>query len=379
MASPLYLTLLVGPMEPVPAPKPLIDALLSAEVTESAKGRSGFQLVFTLGDHSILQTFFLLAGSAPLPVIRVVLLATFPGIPQVLMDGVVLHTEVQPDAMHGSSKLVVSGEDLTALMDLIDFSGLPYPGMSPELSATTILAKYSMFGVVPEVIPSPALDIPIPLQQTKSHKNTDFQYLQHLATEIGYVFYLAPGPLPGMSQAYWGPQLRLGLPQPPLNVNLDSWTNVESLSFHYQPQKMVLPIVYIQNPITKVPIPIPIPPVTPFDPPMGAVVPPPQKVEFLCDTAKLNPAVALMKGFAKVAENDDVVVGEGTLDVLRYGQPLRARSVVGVRGAGIAFDGMHYVELATHQIKPGEYKQSFKLRRNALVADTPVVPALSPF
>ena len=132
MVSPLYLTLLIGPMEPIPAPKPLVDALVSAEVTESATGQSGFQLTFTLADKGILETFFLLAGGSPLPIIRVVLLATFPGIPQVLIDGVVLHTEVQPDAMSGSSKLVVTGKDLTALMDLIDFSGLPYPGMSSD-------------------------------------------------------------------------------------------------------------------------------------------------------------------------------------------------------------------------------------------------------
>ena len=376
MVSPLYLTLLIGPMEPIPAPKPIADALVSVEVTESATGRSGFQLVFTLGDNSILETFFLLAGGAPMPIIRVVLLVTFPGIPQVLMDGVVQHTEVQPDAMSGSSKLVVTGQDLTALMDLIDFSGLPYPGMSPDVRALAILAKYSMFGVVPEVIPVPAPDVPIPVMQTPSQKKTDFQYLQHLAEEVGYVFYLVPGPLPGMSHAYWGPQTRLGMPQTALNVNMDTWTNVESLNFRYEPQNAVLPMVFIQDPTTKIPIPVPIPPVTPFDPPMGLATMPPQKVEFLTDTAKLNPAVALMKGFARVAETSDVVVGDGSLDVMRYGRPLRARSLVGVRGAGVAFDGMHYVDQATHRIKPGEYKESFVLKRNALVANTPVVPSL---
>jgi len=376
MVSPLYLTLLIGPMEPIPAPKPLADALVSVEVTESAIGRSGFQLVFTLADKGILETFFLLAGGAPLPIIRVVLLVTFPGIPQVLMDGVVLHTEVQPDAMSGSSKLVVTGQDLTALMDLIDFSGLPYPGMSSDLRALVILAKYAMFGVVPEVIPVPAPDIPIPLLQTPTQKKTDFKYLQHLAEEVGYVFYLVPGPLPGMSQAYWGPQMRLGIPQTALNVNMDTWTNVESLNFRYEPQNAVLPVIFIQDPITKIPIPIPIPPVTPFSPPMGLAIMPPQKVEFESGTAKLNPAIALMKGFARVTETSDVVVGDGTLDVMRYGQPLRARSLVGVRGAGIAFDGMHYVDQATHRIKPGEYKESFVLKRNALVANTPVVPSL---
>jgi hypothetical protein len=37
---------------------------------------------------------------------------------------------------------------------------------------------------------------------------------------------------------------------------------------------------------------------------------------------------------------------------------------------------MHYVDQATHRIKPGEYKESFVLKRNALVANTPVVPSL---
>jgi hypothetical protein len=329
-----------------------------------------------LSDYGILETFFLLAGGIPLPILRVVLLATFPGIPQVLIDGVVLHTEVVPDAMSGSSKLVVTGKDLSAMMELIEFNGLPYPGMSADLRVLTILAKYAVFGVVPEVIPVPAPDVPIPVLQTPSQKGSDFTYIQKLAEEVGYVFYMVPGPLPGTSQAYWGPQMRLGLPQTALNVNLDSWTNVESLNFRYEPQNAVLPMVFIQDPISKVPIPIPIPPITPFNPPMGAAVMLPQKIEFLTETAKLNPAQAIMRGFARSVATADVVTGEGTLDVLRYGQPLRARSLVGVRGAGIAFDGMHYVDQATHRIKPGEYKQSFVLKRNALVSNTPVVPSL---
>jgi hypothetical protein len=375
MASPLYLTLLAGPVVAVPVPKPLIDALVSVEVTESATGRSGFQLTFTLADNSILQTLFLLAGSAPIPVLRVIVVVSFGGLPQPIMDGIILHHEVVPDAMTGSSKLVVTGQDLSSLMDLIDFSGLPYPGMSPDIRVMTILAKYVVFGIIPEVIPVFTPDISVPIEQIPSQKLTDLKYIQQLAKEAGYVFYIAPGPLPGTNQAYWGPQVRVGIPQPSLNVNMDSWTNVESLNFHYQPQNSVLPIVFIQEPITKMTIPIPIPPVTPFNPPLGIVVPIPQKVELMKSTAQLNPAQALMQGMARAVETADVVSAEGTIDVLRYGQVLRARSLVGVRGAGIAFDGMHYVDSTTHRLKPGEYKQSFVLKRNALISNLPMVPA----
>jgi hypothetical protein len=179
-----------------------------------------------------------------------------------------------------------------------------------------------------------------------------------------------------MNQAYWGPQIRVGIPQPSLNVNMDSWTNVETLNFRYQPQSSVLPIVFIQDQTTKIVLPLPIPPVTPFNPPLGLAVPIPQKVEQLKKTAKLPIAQALMLAMAKSVENADMVTGDGTLDVLRYGQVLRARSLIGVRGAGIAFDGMHFVDSTTHKLKPGEYKQSFVLKRNALISNLPLVPAL---
>jgi len=48
---------------------------------------------------------------------------------------------------------------------------------------------------------------------------------------------------------------------------------------------------------------------------------------------------------------------------------------VGVRGAGVAFDGLHYVQSVTHQITRGEYKQRFKLVRNGLISTLPSVPA----
>jgi hypothetical protein len=376
MASPLYLTLLAGPVEAVPVPKPIADAFVSAEITESATGQSGFQLTFTLADDSVLETLLLLASGAPVPVLRVIMVATFGGLPQVVADGVMEHVEVQPDATSGSSKLIVTGHDLTVLMNLIDLTGLPYPGMSPDLRVLAILAKYAPFGIVPEVIPVPVPDIPVPVSRIPVQHGTDLAYIKELAAEVGYVFYLTPGPVPGMTQAYWGPQVRIGIPQPALNVNMDAWTNVESLSFSYQPQASVLPIVFIQDPVAGLPVPIPIPPVTPFNPPLGLVVPVPQQVKPLDDTAKRSPAEALMLGMAEAIRNADVVTGNGTLSVDRYGQILRARSLVGVRGAGIAFDGMHYVDSVTHQLRLGEYKQTFVLKRNALVASLPVVPAL---
>jgi len=92
------------------------------------------------------------------------------------------------------------------------------------------------------------------------------------------------------------------------------------------------------------------------------------------DTAKLSPMAAVAKGLALAADSSDAVTGTGSLDVLRYGRILKPRGLVGVRGAGLAYDGLYYVKSVTHDLKRGEYKQSFTLTRNALVSITPVVP-----
>ncbi|MBL8416839.1 MAG: hypothetical protein JNN31_01245, partial [Dechloromonas sp.] len=46
MLKGIHLTLLIGPGVPIPAPKPLMDALESVEVTSAADTASGFQLSF---------------------------------------------------------------------------------------------------------------------------------------------------------------------------------------------------------------------------------------------------------------------------------------------------------------------------------------------
>ena len=53
---------------------------------------------------------------------------------------------------------------------------------------------------------------------------------------------------------------------------------------------------------------------------------------------------------------------------------LRSRQLVGVRGVGEAFDGLHYVTSVTSTLKRGEFTQSFSLARNGLLSTIPVVP-----
>ena len=373
MLKGIYLTLMIGPVVPVPVPKVVLDALTDVQVTTAAGSPSGFSLSFTLNNRSPLHTLFLVAGDQT-PLLRVILIVTINGTANVLMDGVMTNQQVSPGNKPGESTLTITGEDLTKVMSLIDFSGLPYPAMPPEARVALIIAKYAMFGMIPLVIPSLFTDLPIPIERIPIHQGKDLEYIQRLADDVGYVFYIDPGPAPGTNVAYWGPEIKVGVPQPALNYDMDFKTNVESLNFSFDGANSELPIVFIQNALTKVPIPIPIPNLNPLQPPLGAIPAPITNIRLLKETAKLSPMAAIGVGLAVAARSADAVSGSGTLDVVRYGRLLKARQLVGVRGVGTAFDGLYYVKSVTTTLKQGELKQSFQLTRNGLVSITPKVP-----
>jgi hypothetical protein len=373
MQGGVQLSLLIGPV-PVRAPREVVDALVRVKVESGSSGsQGGFELSFELSARSPLRTLFLLTGGGSLPLMRVVLVVTINGAAQSIIDGVTTNVETQPGE-GGVSKLVVKGKDMSALMNIIEIPGLPFPAMPPSARVLLVLAKYAAFGVIPLVIPS-ILDIPpLPIQQIPQQRGSDYAYLTRLANEAGYVFYLEPGPAPGTSKAYWGPEIRVGEPQPALTTNMDAQSNVEQLSFNFDKESKTIPIVFFQEAASKAPIGIPIPDISPLNPPLGLVPPLPPKIEKLSDTAHMSPMQALMAGLAYAGQHSDSVFGSGRLDVAKYGRLLKSRRLVGVRGAGLPFDGLHYVSSVTHEIERGSYKQNFTLARNALISTVHTVP-----
>jgi hypothetical protein len=361
------LSLMIGPGVPLPVPKLIVDALSSIEVRTSAGEHSGFQMVFSFSTKSPLNQLLLLLPQVG-PVIRVIIVVTINGTPNVLIDGTIGQHQLSPNIATGLTTLTVSGTDLTGVMSLIDFTGIPYPCMPAEARVALIVAKYAMFGMVPLVIPSVFFEVPIITDKIPLHKGKDLEYVSQLAKDVGYVFYIEPGPLPGMNIAYWGPEIKIGIPQPALNVNMDAHSNVEALSFSYSGATKTMPIVFIQNEQTHIPIPIPIPDISPLNPPLGAIPPIPSKFNMMDDTAKLSPIKAIAKGLAEASRTSDVVSVTGTLDVIRYGRILKARGLVSLRGAGDAFNGLYYVKSVKHKIQRGEYKQDFTLTRNGLLS-----------
>lgn len=378
-AQGIQLSLLIGPVVPVPVPRAVLDALESVEVSTRTGSASGFQLRFTITARSELNTIFLIGGvtnATPFtPALRVMLILTLNGQAQPLFDGVMTNVQVQPGGQGQPGSLTVTGEDVTKVMDKQDWSGLPFPAVPVEGRVALLCAKYAPFGLIPKIIPVLFPDVQIPIDKIPAQQGTDLAYIQELARRVGYVFYVEPGSTPGTNIAYFGPELKVGVPQPALNVDMDALTNVEDLSFSFDPEKGVLPVVFIQNQLTRAPIPIPIPNINPLQPPLGALPAPLSNIRFMTDTAKMSPMRAISAGLAEAAKSQDAVTGSGSLNVLRYGRLLKARGLVGVRGVGVAYDGLYYVSSVTSTLKRGEFKQRFELSRNGLVSITPRVPA----
>jgi hypothetical protein len=369
------MSLWVGPVVPIRVSQSLLDALESVKVTTKALGVSGFELNFVIDVDSPLQTLFLVGAGVVPPLVRVVIAVTVNGATNVLIDGVMTNHHVGTDVQNGKTTLTIIGEDLSRVMDYFDTSGLPFPAMPPEAQVALLLVKYALFGVAPMVIPSVLVDIPLPIDRIPRQKGTDLKHIRRLADMVGYVFYLDPGPQPGMSVAYWGPQIKVGPAQPTLAADADAYSNVEHLQFSFNNDRKTLPIVIIQDATTKIPIPIVVGDITPLNPPLGAIEPIPKGINIVKGAAKWSAMRAALIALALAAKSAEAVTASGSLDVLRYGSVLQARKLVGVRGVGAAFDGLYYVASVTHQIKRGEYKQNFELSRNGLVSTLGNIPS----
>lgn len=372
MLKGINLTLMIGPAIAIPAPKIVLEALASIQVTNS-KDRSGFQLSFTVAKNSPILTTMLTAGYFDPIVTRVIIMVTLKGIPYVLIDGLITNQEYTPSNEPGQSTLIITGEDLSLAMDLVT-KIVPYPGMPEVAQIYAILAPYAALGIAPVVIPPVIPTVGIPIRYWPTQRSTDRAYLKLLARRVGYLFFVQPGPMPGQSIAYFGPDANLPIPQRAVSANLDAHSNTESLSFSLDGTSKEVRVFMVMDPATrKIPIPIPVPNVNLFKPPLGLRPIPPAKIKIDDKAAPLDPTQAAQEILGYLMRSSNSVSASGSLDVLRYKGILRSRMLVGVRGAGLAYDGMYYVDSVTHNIKRGEYKQNFTLSRDGLISRTPNV------
>ncbi|MFD4227729.1 hypothetical protein [Streptomyces sp. NPDC058545] len=365
-SGPVHLTLQMGPKLTRPVPAEVAEALLSAQITMTAGERSGFQLAFDLTKRGLITQRLLPEGFFD-PKTRVIVATSVKGTPTVILDGLIVRQEVGASNQPGQSTLTVTGEDLTLLMDLEERTDR-YPNLAPSQRVERIMRRYADYGIDPWIIREQIHQPPREQLRVDYQTGTDLQYLNELARANGYTFYLEPGPGLGRSIAFWGPEQRLGQRQHALNVNMDSNSTVDQLTFAYDGTAREEPQARVQDPRTRDVRLLAQPDISPLRPPLGLRVSPALKRRTLSGTAKKELGQAEAETLARAATSADAISGSGSLDVNRHGYVLRPRELVGVRGSGVTYDGDYYVKSVTHNLRPGSYQQNFTLSREGLIA-----------
>jgi hypothetical protein len=375
----INLSLLIGPTLPLPATPDIAEAVQSVSVTQADEGRSGFQIVLQIGraGPTDMLDYRLLLNPLLRPFNRVIITVLFNALPQVLIDGIITNKQLSPGAQPGTATLTLTGEDVSVMMDMKK-KRADYTAMSEPLIALAIIASYAQYGLVPMVIPPSAIDQPLPIERTPVQQSTDLDHLKSMGERFGHVFYIEPGPAPGMNIAYWGPPSRAGLPQRALSVNLGPETNVESINFSYNGLAPTIVDDEIQDKRLNTKLPVMTFVSTRLPPLVSMPALPTQLPNVRTTLLERGSGLDLAQAYARAQgitdkSVDGVATAQGELDALRYGGVLKPRGIVGLRGAGFTHDGFYYVKSVSHSISKGQYKQRFSLAREGVGALAPVV------
>ncbi|SAL04851.1 Phage late control gene D protein (GPD) [Caballeronia calidae] len=374
----VYMTVLAGRGVLLPLPEAALRAIDTVEITQGTESRSGLQAQFKAGrgtsladidDYPIMKQPGLKVGA------RFVLVLTMGLIPKVLFDGIVTQAQLNPGQGRGDGTLAVTAEDLRFKMDQQERDE-SYPGLPPAAIAALIMARYAEYGLVPTVIPPPTAEAPLPMDRVTTQSGTDLDFLESLAGQAGYVFTVIPGPFPGTSTGYFGPQPRIGVPQRALTVNMGADSNVAQIDFQYNAAEAHAVSGEVQDRTTNQSVPVRSAPAS-LRPPLAT-----EPALANSDVAgsriyrpsgAVSAAGAQAEAQAQSERSTDVLTAQGEVVSAKYGRVLEPRQLVGLRGAGRAHDGFWFVEEVKHVLKRGDYRQQFKLTREGTGTTTPVV------
>lgn len=367
----VHLTVMIGETLPTPVPYALSTALKDVEINHRDDGPSGFQLRYQVGRSGPLDLldYGLLSNPLLKPFNRVIVIVSFSIVPQVLMDGIITNIQLSPSAEPGGDILTITGEDISVMMDLEE-KNQSFPAMPDYVAVGKIISSYAKYGLVPPAPPvnQEALTPVNPLEQIRQQPSnaTDRAYLKTLADQYGFVFYITPGPVPGVNRVHWGPPERLTIPQSVLSVKMAGFTNVESINFQFNalsPQQVNYTDQDKSNKVSSTGLERSVP--------LVRNVAEAKRSSTL--TGYSSRTSVLAQGMVDKS-HDNTVTATGELDTLRYNGILNPRSLVGVRGVGDTYDGIYYVKNVSHKISKGHYGQSFTLTREGTGTISPFLP-----
>jgi hypothetical protein len=227
-------------------------------------------------------------------------------------------------------------------------------------------------------LPPSVIDPPIPVDRVPQQTCSDWDYLSTMAGRHGHKVFLEPGPLPGVSQLYFGPVPRPGPPQPAISVNLGPMSDAFDVNVEHDGETLTAARAKVQDRATGQ--------VTELQIPTSTNTPQSLLAEALTQmgntntkeitTSGLNSVQVLARLMAEVNKPAAKVIKvTGTIDNTRYNAILKPYYSVQIRGLGMIYNGQYTVAEVRHIIKPGDYSQTFTLHGDGLY---PLVPMVEP-
>jgi phage protein D len=278
-----------------------------------------------------------------------------------LIEAYVIETNADFANQPGQSVLNVVAMEPTAKMNLKE-KVRAWPNMTDSDIAEQIFSdcKFNTDNIDPT---QPTHD---ENDHTEMQRGTDIQFLQRLAQRNGFEIYVELNPETGVVEGHFhAPRLQQN-PQGVLSVNMGSATNVNSFHARFdmvQPATAQAQNVDVHSSEQQTgqsdsqqDRPLGSAPTVPTGDARQVLI----SGTGLSDTGELQTAAQ-----AEVDRTSWAITAEGEVNTVAYGDVLRAKRPVLVRGAGRQFSGIYYVERVLHSFTGDGYTQQFSLRRNA--------------
>jgi hypothetical protein len=375
----LRATIWAGPTIPAPLPAELTRGVQRIEIRHSDRSSSGCSVTLAMGRQSNLGLPLYDTDLSALQLRqgnRISVTVSVDVVPEHVFDGLITEVETAFGDQAGTSTLTIRCRDMSVKLGLEE-KDRKHTALSDDNIVRAILAEYLGDGLLQEVHTPLSIEVPLPNDTEPNQRGTDLAYIQDLARKHSFVFYVAPGPAPGTSIAYWGPEPRIGLPQRGLTVNMGGLTDTTGFQVTASERVAEFQEGKVRDRLTGASIPVMSSPIS-LNPPLSAAPSAITSPELIrrrkLDRTDENAAVAFARAQARAnSAADGAMRATGTVDVARYGSLLWPRQTVGVRGVG-QHNGVWYVEQVRHTLQPGDsYRHDVTLRREGSI---PLVPAV---
>ena len=363
---------------PTTAPAHLMRALRGVEVTQQDQAPCGFQLTFLAELVAAGQAFDIVSDPLLAPLSRVMLTASVNGEMTPLIDGIITHQQYVPGNGPDDTLFVVTGEDISVVMDLVQVP-FEYPAQTDVEIVATVLAPFLALGIVPVLVPTPSALVPIDYvpQQAESPR----AFVRRLAERNGYLFHVTPR-APLVNTAYWGPPLRFGAPSALIDVAVGATSTADTFSATFD---ALAPERYVGASMeTSVEPFVPLPVLTLVSTRLPPLATRPAlvtsgRIVLWNDSDQLGPLQSFLQAQARTdVSTDAVVTAQCEVSPARLGRIVTAPGIVGVRGTGEAYDGLYYLKAASHRIgltaaEGWNYTQQLTMTREGVGTTTSVL------